>query len=239
MSHAGLRWICRAMYVNARNDPAEMRRMSVGSIYPCTELRRQQLPMIRRLQPHTIVIRLFLLSMVFAAVPYHVPANEVLGAIPENASSTKYGSGWLCDRGHREVSGKCIALNLPANAYPTYESYGRGWECNRGYRKEGKTCVEVKIPQNAYLDSPAGHRWKCDRGYRAVNEACVKIKVPRNGYLSDSAYGSGWKCDRGFQAVEETCLALELPANAHIDYSGNDWACNRPYRKQHGKCGLR
>jgi hypothetical protein len=29
-----------------------------------------------------------------------------------------------------------------------------------------------------------------------------------------------------------------MPANAHLDYSGNDWECNRPYRKQQEKCAL-
>jgi len=26
--------------------------------------------------------------------------------------------------------------------------------------------------------------------------------------------------------------------NAHIDYTGNDWDCNRPYRKSNGGCEL-
>jgi hypothetical protein len=29
---------------------------------------------------------------------------------------------------------------------------------------------------------------------------------------------------------------LDIPENAHIDYSGNDWECNEPYRKRQGRC---
>jgi hypothetical protein len=29
---------------------------------------------------------------------------------------------------------------------------------------------------------------------------------------------------------------LRLPENAHIDYSGNDWICNQPYRQQGEGC---
>lgn len=218
-------------------------RLRRGECRYCPYIRERDfgrdLLMLGRRRPHAILIHLFILSIVFAGFPYHVSAKGELGAVPENASPSTYGSGWLCDRGYREVDEECIAVEIPANAYATNESYGRGWECNRGYRRERKACVIIKVPPNAYLDSPAGYGWKCNRGYRAVDEACVEIKVPRNGYLSGSAHGSGWKCDRGFQAVEETCLALELPANAHIDYSGNDWVCNQPYRKQQGKCWLR
>jgi hypothetical protein len=29
---------------------------------------------------------------------------------------------------------------------------------------------------------------------------------------------------------------LTLPSNAHIDFSGNDWACNERYRKEADSC---
>ena len=69
--------------------------------------------------------------------------------------------------------------------------------------------------------------------------ACVAIAVPPNGYLTGAPYGSGWKCERGYRAADEVCDDLKLPQNAHVDYSGNDWDCNPPYRKQQGKCVLR
>ncbi len=58
------------------------------------------------------------------------------------------------------------------------------------------------------------------------------MKVPPNGYLEVSSYGSGWACERGYRAVDEGCMAVKVPENAHLDDSGNDWDCNRPYRKQ-------
>ena len=27
-------------------------------------------------------------------------------------------------------------------------------------------------------------------------------------------------------------------AHAHLDFSGNDWDCDRPYRRQGGECSL-
>jgi hypothetical protein len=31
---------------------------------------------------------------------------------------------------------------------------------------------------------------------------------------------------------------VNVAENAHLDSSGNDWECNRPYRKRQGKCTL-
>jgi hypothetical protein len=31
-------------------------------------------------------------------------------------------------------------------------------------------------------------------------------------------------------------VAVELPENAHLDYSGNDWECNRGYREVADGC---
>jgi hypothetical protein len=31
---------------------------------------------------------------------------------------------------------------------------------------------------------------------------------------------------------------LKPPENAHINYSGNDWDCNQPYRQQGDGCVL-
>ena len=37
--------------------------------------------------------------------------------MPEHASPERYGSGWECDRGYREINGTCIAVKVPADAY--------------------------------------------------------------------------------------------------------------------------
>jgi hypothetical protein len=49
---------------------------------------------------------------------------------------------------------------------------------------------------------------------------------------------SNGKCERGYRAAGEICEVLTLPVNAHIDYSGNDWECNKPYKKLRDKCIL-
>jgi hypothetical protein len=80
--------------------------------------------------------------------------------------------------------------------------------------------------------------WSCDRGYRAFGESCVSIDIPENAYLVDAAYGPGWRCERGYQAVAGACLPVQLPRSAHLDYSGNDWECDPPYRKRRDGCEL-
>jgi hypothetical protein len=127
------------------------------------------------------------------------------------------------------------SINLPANAHA--KLYGGGWECNYGYLEENNTCNLIKIPVHAYLNS-YGSRWECNRGYRVSGQACVAIKVPVNGYLDDASYGPGWRCERGFRQSTDACVAVKVPENAHINYSGNDWECNKPYHRVTNKCAL-
>jgi hypothetical protein len=180
---------------------------------------------------HALVVAILLI-----ATPGFTHAEEKLARTPENASVNKYGTGWLCDQGYRESHGECKAIDVPINAYATNKSFGRGWECKRGYRMVDEGCLRIEVPPNAYLDMSSGRSWRCRRGYRTLREGCVAIKVPENGYLSGTSYGPGWKCERGYDAIVEAGVALKLPENAHIDYSGNDWACNRPYRRQDDRC---
>lgn len=166
-----------------------------------------------------------------ACAAVKVPANAY-------ATDTSYGRGWDCDWGYKEITrraGRCVAVKPPTNAY--VHASGDRWECNRGYRKAGESCVAVDVPANGYLaDTSYGTGWKCERKYRAVGDRCVAVKVPKNGYFVDASYGPGWKCLRGFQAVQNTCVSIKIPAYAHLDYSGNDWECNRPYEKRRGRC---
>jgi len=127
------------------------------------------------------------------------------------------------------------SVNVPENAHA--KTYGGGWECNYGYKEENNTCSLIKIPDHAYLNS-YGSRWECNRGYRVSGSACVAIKVPVNGYLDDASYGPGWRCERGFRQTSDTCEAVKVPKNAHLSSSGNDWECNRPYRRDTNKCAL-
>ena len=109
--------------------------------------------------------------------PGDVSAMKNSAGMPKNAHAKEYGSGWSCDRGYREVKGRCIAVKVPANAYPTDTSFSRGWECGRGFRDIKDACVAIKVRTNGYLNS-SGDRWECNRGFREVDEACIAIKVP-------------------------------------------------------------
>jgi len=74
------------------------------------------------------------------------------------------------------------------------------------------------------------------RGYRASGNSCITVEVPVNGHYVDEDYGSGWKCNRGYVAVTTACGAVKMPQNAHLDYSGNSWECDRPYRRERDRC---
>jgi len=54
-------------------------------------------------------------------------AQAAPGEAPDNATATRYGSGWQCNRGFREVSGACIAVKVSDNGYATKSPYGRAW----------------------------------------------------------------------------------------------------------------
>lgn len=60
-----------------------------------------------------------LLVLTLAPVTGHVSAEVGAGKIPEYASAKRYGSGWTCNRGFKEVKDACVAVNLPANTYLT------------------------------------------------------------------------------------------------------------------------
>ena len=83
----------------------------------------------------SILVRLQILFGLLGAVHGHVFAQGGSVEVPENAHAKRYGNGWECNKGYREVNEGCAAVKVPANAYPTNQSYGRGWECNREYRE--------------------------------------------------------------------------------------------------------
>jgi hypothetical protein len=126
-------------------------------------------------------------------------------------------------------------MQIPEHGF--LSASGDRWQCERGYRAADNTCLAVHVPANAYVtDSAYGAGWACERGYRPAGETCARVQVPMNGYFVDTTYGRGWACERGFAATGDACVAIDLPPNAHLDYSGNDWDCNRPYRKRAASC---
>ena len=164
---------------------------------------------------HAIIIQSLILMPLLAAIPGLVLAQEGSAGIPENSHSKSYGGGWECDREYRAVDETCVAVIVPADAYPTSSiSSGTAWECNRGFRRTDAT------------------------GFRQFDATCVAIAVPANGYLVDASYGPGWECDRGYSVVDGACAAIMMPENAHIDFSGNDWDLQPPFSKAAGKTHL-
>jgi hypothetical protein len=176
-----------------------------------------------------------LAALAVAVPPVYGQADSA--GVPPNAAADRYGSGWNCNRGFRQVDGGCERVRVPPNAIATKTSFGRGWKCRRGYQEVKETCVPIIVPPNAYLDA-SGVRWDCRRGFREVDQTCIAIDVPENGFLTESTYGSGWDCERGYRPVADECVRVEIPRNAHLDYSGNDWECDRPYERQGGECVL-
>lgn len=172
--------------------------------------------MTRVRRSRAIIILSLILMPLLAAIPGLVLAQEGSAGIPENSHSKSYSGGWDCDRGYRAANAACVAIKVPANAYLTSSiSSGSAWKCNRGFRRTDAT------------------------GFRQFDATCVAIAVPANGYLVDASYGPGWKCDRGYRVVDGACAAIMMPENAHIDFSGSDWDCNRPYQRQRDECTLR
>jgi hypothetical protein len=107
--------------------------------------------MTMRNSSHTPLI----LMLAFALWPGIAAAQGDAAAAPLNAHMKRYGSGWECDRGYREVNAACAAVEVPPNAYLADSSYGRGWECDRGYRQVNEGCTLVEVPPNAHLADSA------------------------------------------------------------------------------------
>ena len=180
------------------------------------------------------VIALLILAGLLARAEAQVATSE----IPENASEKRYGPGWRCDAGFQKAGDACELVVLPANAYLTGSEYGTGWACSYGFRQRGDLCTRVRLPEHAHIIPAFGDRWTCDRGYRRVGDRCAAIEVPANAYLSGSDLGRGWHCDRGFRAVDGVCVKIALPENAHLNFSGNGWECNKPYRERNNTCRM-
>lgn len=92
------------------------------------------------------------------------------------------------------------------------------------------------MPDNASAGKYGGG-WECDRGYRERGGDCTAVDVPANAYATDRSYGLGWECMRGFRAVDKkACVPIAVPENGYLDASGDNWNCNRGYRKSGAAC---
>jgi hypothetical protein len=170
------------------------------------------------------------------AYSQYVTGDVANGSVPENATASSYGPGWRCETGYRDTDGRCVAIEVPENAYLEDRGRGDGWRCKRGFRKIDGQCQAIEIPENGYLEY--GTNWRCDRGYQAKEGECVQITVPENGRLSDSEYGSGWKCNHGFTPDGNRCVAIQVPENGHLTERTNrtGWECDRGYKATSDEC---
>jgi hypothetical protein len=159
-------------------------------------------------------------------------------APPRNAYASRYGSGWECSRGFRQVEEACVPIRVPANAYLDF--FGNDWDCNRGYVKDdqGVGCKAVKMPTNAHADDAGafGAGWECDRGYRDVSGRCTRIVVPTNAYYSEFSLDRGWECDPGYRQEGRTCMAVRAPAHGFLVGDRDEWACERGFTKRADSC---
>lgn len=104
---------------------------------------------------HSVMTRLLSsLSIVVATLFWGWPQSSNAQIIPQNAHVEKYGLGWECNRGYREVKGKCQEVRVPKYGYATGRSFDQGWDCLRGYIRNEERCVLVKVPAHAFWMMP-------------------------------------------------------------------------------------
>jgi hypothetical protein len=161
--------------------------------------------------------------------------------VPANAYLNSRGTGWTCMRGYHSMGlerNECLKIEVPADGYLIDSNSQRSWACNRGFTATRDGCERIQVPDNAYLtNSRSGSGWECERGYREANGSCVAIPLPGNAYLVDKNYGPGWECERGYNTLDDKiCSKLDMPENGHLDSSGNDWECSKPYEKRGKIC---
>jgi hypothetical protein len=161
--------------------------------------------------------------------------------VPANAYLNSRGIGWKCNRGYLAegfAAEACLKIQVPADGYLTESGNRAGWACERQFRATRDGCERILIPENAYFTSASSKSgWECERGYRAAMEKCVAIAVPENAYLVDKNYGPGWQCERGYSTTDDkSCSKLVVPAFGHLDSSGKEWECNKPYKKSGMTC---
>ena len=71
--------------------------------------------------------RVLTLLLAFALWPAIGTAQGGATGAPSNSHMKRYGGGWECDRGYRQINEACAAVEVPPNAYLVDSAYGRGW----------------------------------------------------------------------------------------------------------------
>jgi hypothetical protein len=127
-----------------------------------------------------------------------------------------------------------VSIVVPANGYLV--ASGSSWRCNRGYLDVNDRCVAIRVPPNAYLDDDvSGKGWRCDRDYRegtvracpsgSRERACERVRIR-------SGLGMRPRIPPGRHLVP----AGRRPGTGILSRSGNDWECERGFRKDAAAC---
>lgn len=159
-------------------------------------------------------------------------------SIPANAYLDASGRRWTCNRGYEDNDkGVCALIVVPEHGH--LNKNGNGWDCKALFRKTYDSCDPINVPENAFLAPTSyGPGWKCHYGYLEANGRCDLINVSEHGFLTGDPYGDGWSCKRGYKRNQKICVEIIMPQNAHLDYSGNDWECDKPFRKNGSACRI-
>nr|WP_102439579.1 hypothetical protein [Shewanella sp. 10N.286.48.B5]PMH85914.1 hypothetical protein BCU57_12825 [Shewanella sp. 10N.286.48.B5] len=164
---------------------------------------------------------IFLLAMLFSGFIWSQ-------TIPENAKVSKYGSGWVCNKGFYKSGQQCLNVEVPNNGKLNYA--GSGWVCNKGFYKSGLQCLNVVIPKNGKLNY-AGSGWACVDGYKKSANSCIKMTPQevqeqaelKKAYLADikKREARGF-CETEYKTGAEVCIKpISTDLDCNENYSGN------------------
>ena len=149
--------------------------------------------------------------------------------VPENGYAD--GDSWDCERGFRQVDGRCELLEVPEHGF--LRDAGDQWRCERGYKRTGGKCELVVVPEHAFLKN-RGDAWECDRGFKRESDVCEPVEIPENAYLTSR--GRDWECVRGYRKFDGRCALVPVPSNGFLNQRGSDFKCDRGFKRKRRLC---
>ena len=72
------------------------------------------------------------------------------------------------------ADGECVAVKMPAFAYPTRRRHGTGRRCARGFEALEARCVMIDLPENPHLDR-TGNCWQFNQWFQiSEGDRCMQ-----------------------------------------------------------------
>jgi hypothetical protein len=152
--------------------------------------------------------------------------GDTSAAVPNNATTNRFGIGWTCNSGFKRVGDTCARIEVPPNGKLNY--FGTDWECNSGFARVGAICSRIAIPPNGKLNY-FGTGWECNSGYKVVSGSCVAMNNDEIAQAEArqraivaavaarrSSFASGNTCETEPKSGAEVCLSI---TNVDIDCS--------------------